>query len=341
MTSINNPHDKFFKETFSRMEVARDFVVHHLPPDIRVLLDPSSLQIHKDSFVDEVLKEGFSDLLYRVDIKGEGGLFVYLLFEHKSYPDRDVALYLLLSMCRIWIAYRKQVGGGLLPPVLPLVVYHGKSRWKVKRSFQEMVAFPDVLHSYVPKFDYSVWDLSRYRDEDIKGGVFLRVAFLLMKHIFREDLGTKLPGFLRLLKGLHDKQSALQYLETALRYVSSGGSHVSREDLLKALNEISDDEGDDIMATLAEQWIEEGVQKGMQQGMEQGTARLLVRQISKRFQAKADSVNKILEGLKTEAIEELGERFLDAESLDEIRAWAEETRRGVDTRKSRGSHLKY
>jgi len=33
-------------------------------------------------------------------------------------------------------------------------------------------------------------------------------------------------------------------------------------------------------------------------------------------------------GLETEDIEELGERFLDAETLDQLREWAEEKRKG-------------
>ncbi len=72
------------------------------------------------------------------------------------------------------------------------------------------------------------------------------------------------------------------------------------------------------MATLAQQWIEEGIEKG--------TTKLFVRQIARRFQVKPDSVYSMLVGLKTEEIEELGERFLDAESLDEVRGWAEEKR---------------
>jgi len=64
----------------------------------------------------------------------------------------------------------------------------------------------------------------------------------------------------------------------------------------------------------------------MQQGMQQGTTKLLVRQISKRFQVQPDLVYSILVGLKTEEIEELGERFLDAKSLNQIRAWAKEKR---------------
>ena len=51
---------------------------------------------------------------------------------------------------------------------------------------------------------------------------------------------------------------------------------------------------------------------------------LLSRQIARRFQVSSDAVHPILASLSTEQIEELGERFLESESLEEIRNWAEE-----------------
>lgn len=69
-----------------------------------------------------------------------------------------------------------------------------------------------------------------------------------------------------------------------------------------------------------------GIKRGIQQGMQQGTMKLLSRQIARRFQVSPDSVQPMFAGLTTEQLEELGERFVDAESLDEIRGWAEEKR---------------
>jgi predicted transposase/invertase (TIGR01784 family) len=332
MDPVHNPHDRFFKETFSRVEVARDFVAHYLPPEIAELLDPATLSISKDTFVDKELKERFSDLLYQIQFKEKGKAFVYLLFEHKSYQDPEIALYLLLLMVRIWMQYRKQDNKGPLPPILPLVVYHGEGQWRISPRFHELVELPDVVARYVPKFEYLIWDLSRYSDEEIRGGVALRVAFLLMKHIFSKDAGKRLPEIFGLLEEVMQKRTGLQYLEAALRYVLSGASHVKEEDVVRALKKIRIEEGGDLMATLAQQWIEQGIEKGIEQGIEkgieQGSRKLLGRQIAKRFQVKPESVYSVFVGLKTEEIEELGERFLDAESLDQIREWAEEKRRG-------------
>ncbi len=49
MSDITNPHDKFFKETFSQPEIARDFLANYLPEAVRPLLDLSQIKLEKDS----------------------------------------------------------------------------------------------------------------------------------------------------------------------------------------------------------------------------------------------------------------------------------------------------
>jgi len=34
MLEISNPHDRFFKEVFSRQETVKDFVVNYVPKEI-------------------------------------------------------------------------------------------------------------------------------------------------------------------------------------------------------------------------------------------------------------------------------------------------------------------
>ena len=65
---------------------------------------------------------------------------------------------------------------------------------------------------------------------------------------------------------------------------------------------------------------------GMEEGMQKGTLSLLSRQIARRFQVSSDSLQPIFTGLTTEQIEELGERFIDTENLDQIREWADKLR---------------
>ena len=74
--------------------------------------------------------------------------------------------------------------------------------------------------------------------------------------------------------------------------------------------------------------FDKGMEEGMQQGMQQGSLSLLCRQISRQFKVSMNTVRPMFEGLGTVEIEELGERLFDASSLEEIREWAEDKRRG-------------
>ena len=51
MSELSNPHDRFFKEVFSRQEVALDFLRNYLPGDVLNCLDEENLYLTKDSFV--------------------------------------------------------------------------------------------------------------------------------------------------------------------------------------------------------------------------------------------------------------------------------------------------
>ena len=187
-----------------------DFVVHYLPKDIASLLNVDSLKISKDTFIDKELTAHLSDLLYHIDLKGKGSVCVYLLFEHKSFVEPLICLHLLRYMTRIWEQWLKAGKGKPLPPIIPCVVYHGKETWTVGSRFYDLFDHPNALDHVVPDFEYLLYDLSEYSDEEIKGAVVLRVAFLLLKNIFSSDLPEKFPGILGLLKDLLNNPHALR-----------------------------------------------------------------------------------------------------------------------------------
>ena len=225
METIINPHDKLFRETWSNRETAQDFLRQYLPREILRRMKLDTLKIAKDSFVDQELRDYFSDVLYKVKFKGRNG-YVYLLFEHKSYPDRLIHLQLLEYMLKIWRLYLKQQrrkhAAKRLPIILPIVLYHGPQDWTAIFSFAEMFVGPrEMLKGYIPDFHYLLYDLSDYADDEIKGLVLTRVVLLLFKHIRDPDIGQRLPNILALLRTLLEQENGLRCLETVLRYVAS------------------------------------------------------------------------------------------------------------------------
>jgi predicted transposase/invertase (TIGR01784 family) len=197
--NLLNPHDKFFKEVWSRSEVAWDFLSHYLPAAVVEKFTPGALSLSKDSFIDEQLREHFSDLLYRVELREGGSAYVYVLLEHKSYPDPWVCLQLLRYLLRIWELEVKQ-DAKQLTPVIPLVLHHGRGRWTVKRQLAGLFTHLKGFEAYLPDFHYELCDVTQQEDQAIQGQVQLRVALLLFKYIFRPELHDRLPAIFGLLK---------------------------------------------------------------------------------------------------------------------------------------------
>ena len=81
-----------------------------------------------------------------------------------------------------------------------------------------------------------------------------------------------------------NKRSGLEYLETVLRYVASGSDHIGQEEIRKGIRGVLGKSEENIMPTLAEQWIEQGMQQGIQQGILQASREALIDLLEERFE---------------------------------------------------------
>jgi predicted transposase/invertase (TIGR01784 family) len=73
MDEIINPHDKLFRETWSDPATAKSFLQHYLPSEVLSLTALDTLEICKDTFIENDLREFFCDLLYKVDLGSAEG----------------------------------------------------------------------------------------------------------------------------------------------------------------------------------------------------------------------------------------------------------------------------
>jgi predicted transposase/invertase (TIGR01784 family) len=186
-----------FRETWSDLDTAKSFLHHYLPREVLTLTALDTLEICKDTFVEKDLRDFYFDLLYKVELAGDAG-YIYILFEHKSYRDKLAPLQLLEYMLKIWRLFHKQNSTERLPIIIPLVLYHGLSgRAQTSTRFASLLNGPtDALAAYIPDFNYVLYDLTQFSDEQIKGTVMARVAMLLFKHIFDPQVRDKLPAVL-------------------------------------------------------------------------------------------------------------------------------------------------
>lgn len=273
MGELTNPHDKFFKETFTRIEIARDFFANYLPQPVVNALNLDTLALQSGSFIDTDLQEQFADLLYQVDLQDgseseDTTAYLYLLLEHKSYPDPHTPFQLLRYLVRIW--ERDVQDGTALRPIIPTVVYHGHEQWHVATEFGELFAGPDSLQPYWPQFRYELQDLSAFDDEEIQGTVQLQIGLLVLKYIFDPALRGRLGDIFLMFRELEEAKSALEYFRTVLYYIGNASKHLAAEEMVTIVQQTLADEGNEIMQTVANYWIEQGVEKGVEQGIKKG-----------------------------------------------------------------------
>lgn len=319
---IQNPHDKFFKETLGNVAVAKDFLHNYLPKEIMEIIDLDTLEPQKDSFINKELEERFSDLLFKVKINRREG-YICFLFEHKSYPSKDIAFQLLRYMVGIWEAKIKKEGTGGLPVIIPLVIYHGQVSWNAGTTLGEMITgyqeLPNNIQEFVPNYRYLLYDISKFTAEEIKGIAQLKILFTIFKDIFTKDnkgLQETIYMAVKYLQELEDKQTGIEYFETLIRYVFSAGKNLTKADIEEILEEIETTfpEGSEVAMTLAEIFREEGKKEGMIEGIERGIeigARKQKIEVAKRLIRMGLPIEQIMDAtdLPRKEVEKLAEEM--------------------------------
>ena len=333
---IQNPHDKFFKETFSKISVVRDFLGNYLPQSIMNVIDMDTLEPQKDSFINKELTEYFSDMLFKVDInKNEG--YLYFLFEHKSYPSKSVSFQLLNYMIEIWKAKIENESFNELPIIIPLVIYHGKKSWNIKTTLGEMINgyenLPKDVRKHIPNYEYLIYDISRYTDEEIRGEAINRIAITILRDVQTKDIKGIIESILRAaeyLRQIEDKSSGIEYFETLMRYIFSARADLTKKNINEIIDKIENayPEGSEAIMTLAEKFREEGIIKGMMEGIDKGrkeerlntTTKLL----TKKFGVLPEELKIAISKLDLVTLEVIVDGIFEYQSLEEVKRYIQQ-----------------
>lgn len=157
-------HDAGYKLLFSNARMVEDllkgFVHEHWVSE----LDFSTLEKVSNHFVADDLRDREDDIIWRVRW-GKEWLYVYLLIEFQSSPDAFMAVRIMTYLGLLYqelIRQKKLTENNKLPPVLPLVLYNGNSRWNSATDIAELVErVPGGLEHYCPHLAYLLLDEGR------------------------------------------------------------------------------------------------------------------------------------------------------------------------------------
>jgi hypothetical protein len=139
-----------------------------------------------------------------------------------------------------------------------------------------------------------------------------------------------------------EEQSALEFLETVLRYVGASAAHtVTMEDCRKAVKAAFPEIGERFMDRWTEQlvaehhheWklegIKEGLKEGLREGREEGrkegrkdaAASLTIRQLTRKLGELDAGLRERVRQLSFEQLERLGEDLLDFQEVSALTEW--------------------
>ncbi len=158
-----------------------------------------------------------------------------------------------------------------LPLIVPIIVYHGKTRWELRHFSDSFEDWDDSLMPYLPAFDYLLTDLSRLDDEAI---IQLKAHFLINVLLSLKHQGEKtylLRNISFLFHGLQftkDKHPEKNYTERILVYLLVT-TEFSDQDWAKLVEQTPPPIKDLAMSTY-DMLIKKGKEQGIELGKEQG-----------------------------------------------------------------------
>ena len=315
MSRLIQRHDQFFKRLLDQPGTAGALLRERLPFEIVALLDDQPPEHIQGSFVPPELREYRTDRLYRARTRLGPPILFHTVVEHKAQPHARTGLQLLGYKTEILEWWDREHGPSVpLPPVISIVVYHGKVGWRVPLTLAEIVSAAPELRPWLVDFRYTLVDLGHIADAELSSNEILRVGFLILKYGSRDgDLRETLLtlGRAALALGFDD-------FVALVRYVLGEPNEVEAGILRDVLTEIMPGQEERIMSIAAEQWKAEGRAQGLVQGKAEGKAETLLRLLRRRFRTLPPETEIRVGKADGDQLDDWLDRFVDATALTDV-----------------------
>lgn len=320
-------HDALFKDVFSIPEHAAALLASILPEQAAAALGWSTLALEPGSYVDHGLRQRHSDLLFSARDAGGGPVLIYLLVEHQSRQDPWMPQRMLEYLGRISARWRTDhPRPARLPPVLPIVVHHGRGGWRAARSLADLYAleptFADAFGPHLPALRMVLYDLAVEPADAITSRRLTdlgKLALLCLKLARRSiDLLVDPARWQHLFAGLLARPGGVRALASILEYIVQTTSVPPREVLALVEERLGERGKEAFMSTAAKQWVEHGRAEGRVEGRAEGQAELLLVQLRARFGAVDPQVVERVRSAPGADLELWATRILSATSVADL-----------------------
>ena len=310
-------HDAGYKRLFSNPRLVADLLVGFVREPWVQQLDLGTLERVNASYVSDDLREREDDLVWRVRWR-DGWLYVYLLLEFQSTVDRFMALRLAVYVCLLYqdlVRKQQLTPSGLLPPVLPLVLYNGERKWTAPQELTGLIeSAPGGLSNYQPRLRYLLLEERAYTEEELAPQRNLAAA------LFRLENSRDVEAITRVLTALLDwldqpehadiRRDFTAWLQQVL--LPRRVSHATVPEL-GDLREVKS-----MLAERVKEWTKEWWEQGVREGQHKGQTALLMRQLERKFGPLEVTDRRRVAEADAEQLLVWGDRILTAKRLEDV-----------------------
>ena len=297
---INNEHDKIFRTVLDKKTDVSKFLNKFLGLNIKI----EELEKYNSSYIDPKFKNKEADIVYRIKDKN-----IFLLIEHQTKIDKKMPIRLHEYSTEIMASAMEENKYKSIPSVIPIVLYTGKTKWKIenetieKQQFFKEVKLIDGEFNLIDINDFS-------KKELLEDDIFITKMMLVEKckdeiemvqalekienKIKEEDKST----FRRIVKEIWSLRIGTENANKILEKIEEGsGNMMAVMEMLLAENE---------------KYINIGRQEGRQEGRLEGRlegGKQKIKEIVQKMLAENFTKEMIMKitGLKKEEIEEIKE----------------------------------
>ena len=322
-------------------------------PEIAARIDFGRVEAIPATFVLESFRAREADVVRRAPYRAADGserdVWVYVLVEHQSAPDRLIPFRVLLAMAQIWERQRREQAERNVPeaeqrlaPILPVVFYTGERPWASPGRMEDLVEVPEELRPFLPRHDMVFLNVRGAPEERLAAG---GDVFGWVLRLFRAEdeplealaaIEREMAAALRDLAGRGEGERVRVLVRFAFGWVMHRRPTAEHGPLVHVLEQelksvVGEQEIMAIEKTYADELIEQGMAQGLAKGLAKGLAegraegelegrkKALIRLLRIRFGERCAEIEASILALNDSArIDELLVRVLDARSLADL-----------------------
>ena len=257
-----NIHDNFFKDIFEEPDNVISLIRAGAPKPLFKLVDWSTLEFKSQSIRAPGQTERHADLVLSVQLRGcEKKAGIVLLFEHKSYPDKELEKQLARNQFLFYIQDQFE------SLIVPIVVSQEPSPDRPRAQFINLFADEvpprslTVLSKYSVNFQCVVINVNKLVREGLAKGTRIDAVIRAMAKVrsfASDDLPDIVRGLLHVPAADRESMSKLVF-----GYICDYNAHITEDDIKNLKTETQEEQ--QVVYSAVEAIREEGRQEVRQE----------------------------------------------------------------------------